>query len=98
DGEPARLGGGQVLARVAFRIDHQRPAVAEVYQVGGVPKTLVDQGKRDREGMHCRSQGWLTPTGDAGVPALAAIAGLPVWRYGSSSAYRVCLSSGRLSI
>jgi hypothetical protein len=59
DRQPARLRCGQVRARVAFRVDRQRAAVAQGHQVGAVAQALVDQGERFRRrgcsGRHCLS-------------------------------------------
>ena len=45
DTEPSGGRGAQVRGRVAFGIDDQRPAVAEVDDVGGVPQAFVDHGE-----------------------------------------------------
>src|SRR5207247_7258334 len=42
DAQPPPAGQLQVGGRVADRVDHQRPAVAAVHQVGGVAEPLVD--------------------------------------------------------
>ena len=55
DGEPARLGGGQVPAGITFRVDDQRPAVFELHQIGSVPQALIDQDERRRGTRHSRS-------------------------------------------
>ena len=72
NGEPACLGGGQVFSRVPFRVHHQRPAVAEVHQVRGVPQALVDQGKRDGGITHRRSRG-LDDTGHYVLEAVLVV-------------------------
>jgi len=42
DPQPPPPGKVQVRGRVADRVDRQRPPVAQVDQVGGVPEPLVD--------------------------------------------------------
>jgi len=46
DREASGLGSGQIRARLAFRIEHERPAVADLDQIRRVAEALVDECDR----------------------------------------------------